>query len=559
MTEETRYGADAVVESLINHNVKYVFGIPGAKIDRLFERLAHPTDPQSPKLVVARHEQNAAFIAAGIGRLTGEPGVVAVTSGPGASNLATGLVTATAEGDPVVAIGGQVPRKDLLRLTHQSMANAALFKPITKFSVEIQDPENISEVLANAFESATAGKQGASFVSLPQDVDDAEVISPALEPLQAPVLGPASPADISLLAQEIRSAKLPVILAGMRASSPEVTSAIRHLVTVANIPVVETFQGAGIISRDLEADHYFGRVGLFRNQPGDRLLKQADLVIAIGYDAVEYEPRNWNAEKQARIVTIDATAAQLDQHFQPETQLVGDIAQTLAILQPAIKGYQPSAAAKRTLAEFHEELTMRDQNFEASDEDATVQPLALVAALQDHVTDDMTVSVDVGSHYIWMARHFRSYEPRHRLFSNGMQTLGVALPWAIAAALVRPNHQAVSVSGDAGFLFSGQELETAVRLGLNIVHIIWNDGHYDMVKFQEEMKYGVDAAVDFGHVDYVKYAEAFGATGLRVNKPTDLNKVLDQAFATKGPVIVDVPVDYSHNQELGKTLLPDQF
>ncbi|HAT55665.1 MAG TPA: acetolactate synthase AlsS, partial [Lactobacillus sp.] len=243
MTEEKRYGADAVVESLINHNVKYVFGIPGAKIDRLFERLAHPTDPQSPKLVVARHEQNAAFIAAGIGRLTGEPGVVAVTSGPGASNLATGLVTATAEGDPVVAIGGQVPRQDLLRLTHQSMANAALFKPITKFSAEIQDPENISEVLGNAFEAATEGKQGASFVSLPQDVDDAPVVNPALEPMQEPVLGPASPADVSLLAQEIRSAKLPVILAGMRASSPQVTSAIRHLVTVANIPVVETFQG----------------------------------------------------------------------------------------------------------------------------------------------------------------------------------------------------------------------------------------------------------------------------------------------------------------------------
>ncbi len=559
MTEEKRYGADAVVESLINHNVKYVFGIPGAKIDRLFERLAHPTDPQSPKLVVARHEQNAAFIAAGIGRLTGEPGVVAVTSGPGASNLATGLVTATAEGDPVVAIGGQVPRQDLLRLTHQSMANAALFKPITKFSAEIQDPENISEVLGNAFEAATEGKQGASFVSLPQDVDDAPVVNPALEPMQEPVLGPASPADVSLLAQEIRSAKLPVILAGMRASSPQVTSAIRHLVTVANIPVVETFQGAGIISRDLEAGHYFGRVGLFRNQPGDRLLKQADLVIAIGYDAVEYEPRNWNAEGQARIVTIDATAAQLDQHFQPETQLVGDIAQTLAILQPAIKGYQPSSAAKRTLSAFQEELTTRDHDFTNTEDETTVQPLALVASLQDHVTDDMTVSVDVGSHYIWMARHFRSYEPRHLLFSNGMQTLGVALPWAIAAALVRPNHQAVSVSGDAGFLFSGQELETAVRLGLNIVHVIWNDGHYDMVKFQEEMKYGVDAAVDFGHVDYVKYAEAFGATGLRVEKPTDLNKVLDEAFNTKGPVIVDVPVDYSHNQELGKTLLPDQF
>ncbi|GAB6092291.1 acetolactate synthase AlsS [Furfurilactobacillus curtus] len=561
MTEEKaqRFGADAVVESLINHNVKYVFGVPGAKIDRLFERLAHPNNAKAPKLIVTRHEQNAAFIAAGIGRLTGEPGVAITTSGPGASNLATGLVTATAEGDPVVAIGGQVPRRDLLRLTHQSMANAALFKPITKFSAEIQDPENISEVIGNAFEAATAGKQGASFVSLPQDVDDAPVMTPALEPMQAPVLGPASPADVNLLAQEIRAAKLPVILAGMRASSAQVTNAIRKLVKAANLPVVETFQAAGVISRELEEKHYFGRVGLFRNQPGDRLLKQADLVIAVGYDAVEYEPRNWNAEKQARIVTIDATAAQLDQNYQPETQLVGDIAQSLAILQANIKGYQPNEAGQKVLAQLHDELTQRDRDYVQAPDATKVEPLALVAALQDHVSDEMTVSVDVGSHYIWMARHFRSYQPRHLLFSNGMQTLGVALPWAIAAALTRPDAQAVSVSGDGGFLFSGQELETAVRLGLNIVHIIWNDGHYDMVKFQEEMKYKVDAGVDFGSVDYVKYAEAFGATGLRVTKPADLQAVLDQAFATKGPVIVDVPVDYSHNRALGESLLPDQF
>ena len=171
----------------------------------------------------------------------------------------------------------------------------------------------------------------------------------------------------------------------------------------------------------------------------------------------------------------------------------------------------------------------------------------------------MTVTVDVGSFYIWMARHFKSYEPRHLLFSNGMQTLGVALPWAISAALVRPNTQIVSVSGDGGFLFSAQDLETAVRLNLNIVHIIWNDGNYDMVKFQEELKYGQSAAVKFGPVDFVKYAESFGAKGLRVNKAADLEKVLDEAFAIDGPVIVDVPVDYSDNQELGKQILDDQL
>jgi len=204
-------------------------------------------------------------------------------------------------------------------------------------------------------------------------------------------------------------------------------------------------------------------------------------------------------------------------------------------------------------------LQKRDVPPEVTKDQVQSHPLSIIQALQDRVTDEMTVTVDVGSFYIWMARHFRSYEPRHLLFSNGMQTLGVALPWAISAALVRPDTKVVSVSGDGGFLFSSQDLETAVRLNLNIVHIIWNDGNYDMVKFQEEMKYGKSAAVKFGPVDFVKYAESFGAKGYRVNKASELEEVLDKAFKEKGPTIVDVPVDYSFNQELGKTILEDQL
>ncbi|AOO75546.1 acetolactate synthase [Latilactobacillus curvatus] len=559
MTEEKKYyGADAIIDSLVNHDVEYVFGIPGAKIDRVFERLEHPVNPKTPKLILTRHEQNAAFMAAGIGRITGRPGVVMATSGPGASNLATGVVTATAEGDPVLAIAGQVKRADLLRLTHQSMRNAALFAPITKFSAEVQEPENLSEVIANAYQEAESAKQGATFVSIPQDVTDSEVHSKVIEPLMAPKLGPASPVETTLLAQRIKEAKLPVLLVGMRASSPEVTAAIRNLVAETHIPVVETFQAAGVISRDLETDFY-GRVGLFRNQPGDRILKRSDLVIAVGYDPIEYEPRNWNAESDAHIMVIDDMRAEIDHNFQPEKELVGDIAQTLDFLLPYMKGYQLAGDVRDYLVELHAELNQRDTAPEMTTDNPLSHPLNIISELQARVTDEMTVTVDVGSHYIWMARHFRSYEPRHLLFSNGMQTLGVALPWAISAALVRPNTQIVSVSGDGGFLFSGQDLETAVRLNLNIVHIIWNDGYYDMVKFQEEMKYGESAAVKFGPVDFVQYAESFGVTGLRVEKAADLGKVLDQAFAIDGPVLVDVPVDYKDNQLLGQALLPDQL
>ena len=553
MAEKIKQGSKSVVESLINHHVDYVFGIPGAKIDGVFNEL----EDQGPELIVTRHEQNAAFMAQAIGRITGEPGVVIATSGPGASNLATGLVTATAEGDPVLAIAGQVKRSDLLKLTHQSMDNAALFQPITKYSAEIQDPETISEVIANAYRMAKSSKKGASFISIPQDVVDAPVEGNVIKPLSDPKLGSASADDIRYLAERIREAKLPVLLVGMRGSSEKETLAIRQLVEKTALPVVETFQAAGVISRELEA-HFFGRVGLFRNQPGDMLLKRSDLVIAIGYDPIEYEARNWNAEKDARIIVIDEAPAEIDPFMQPERELIGDISATLDLLTGSLEPQQVSEDAKEYLASLQAKLTERDI-VQSKGEAGILHPLEVINTLQSKVTDDMTVTVDVGSHYIWMARHFRSYEPRHLLFSNGMQTLGVALPWAISAALVRPNTQIVSVSGDGGFLFSAQDLETAVRKKLNIVHLIWNDGRYNMVEFQEKMKYQRASGVDFGPVDFVKYAEAFGAKGIRATSVEELEKALEEGFATEGPVIIDIPIDYRDNEKLGETILPDQF
>ena len=553
MADKMKQGSKTVVESLVNHQVDYVFGIPGAKIDGVFNEL----EDGGPELIVTRHEQNAAFMAQAIGRITGEPGVVIATSGPGASNLATGLVTATAEGDPVLAIAGQVKRSDLLKLTHQSMDNAALFQPITKYSAEIQDPETISEVIANAYRMAKSSKKGASFISIPQDVVDAPVKNDVIHPLRDPQLGSASALDIDYLAERIREARLPVLLVGMRGSSEKETKSIRNLVEKTGLPVVETFQAAGVISRQLE-EHFFGRVGLFRNQPGDMLLKRSDLVIAIGYDPIEYEARNWNAEKDARIIVIDETLAEIDPYMQPERELIGNISETLDLLTVSLEPQQVSVDAKEYLASLQEKLSARDI-VESKDEEGILHPLEVINTLQERVTDDMTVTVDVGSHYIWMARHFRSYEARHLLFSNGMQTLGVALPWAISAALVRPNTQIISVSGDGGFLFSAQDLETAVRKKLNIVHLIWNDGRYNMVEFQEIMKYQRSSGVDFGPVDFVKYAEAFGAKGLRVTNVEELDKALVEGFETEGPVIIDIPIDYRDNEKLGETILPDQF
>lgn len=556
MSENKQYGADLIVDSLINHDVEYIFGIPGAKIDRVFDTL----EDKGPKLIVARHEQNAAFMAQGIGRMTSNPGVVITTSGPGVSNLATGLVTATDEGDPVLAISGQVKRSDLLKRSHQSMKNVAMMEPVTKYAVEVNDPNTLSETIANAYREAKSGKPGASFVSIPQDVTDSLVSVKAIKPLTDPKLGSASVDDINYLAQAIRNAQLPVLLLGNGASTSKVTQAIRQLLTAVKLPVVETFQGAGIVSRELEEDTFFGRVGLFRNQPGDMLLKKADLVIAIGYDPIEYEARNWNAEISARIIVIDVAQAEIDTYFQPERELIGDIADTIQLLLPAINGYSLPKTSVAYLQNLKKNV-VEDVKFDRKTKDGLVHPLDVIDVLQDNTTDDMTVTVDVGSHYIWTARYFKSYEPRHLLFSNGMQTLGVALPWAISAALIRPNTTIISISGDGGFLFSAQELETAVRFQLPIIHLIWNDGKYNMVEFQEEMKYGRSSGVDFGPVDFVKYAESFGAKGYRVDGKESFEQTLKQVLeeVKHGPILIDIPIDYKDNIKLGETILPDEF
>lgn len=557
--EKKMYGADVVVDSLRKHGVDLVFGIPGAKIDRLFEALDGKDSDDAPKLIVTRHEQNAVFMAQAYGRLTGKTGVAISTSGPGVGNLTTGIMTANAEGDPILAIGGQVQRKDLHRATHQSTPSTEIMAPITQYSAEIQDPNNISEIMANAFEASQDSRKGAAFVSLPQDVDDAEVAEKPLPIYETPKMGPADPADLQKLVELIKHSKMPVILVGQRGADEKITQALRQLLHDYSLPVVETYQAAGVVSRDLEKQSYFGRVGLFRNQVGDQLLQQSDLVITVGYDPIEYEPRNWNKEGQLRIVNLDTLPAQIDNHFTPIMQLVGNIATSLHQLDQLLKGFSYPTAAKKQLATYKQRLD-RDKKLQAPASNGASHPLAIVQAIQENVTDDMYVTLDVGSHYIWMARHFRCYQPRHLLISNGMQTLGVGLPWAMVAAMLHPEHKAVAVCGDGGFLFSGAELATAVQHHLNVVTIVWNDGgHYDMVKFQEEMKYPEAAGIKFGDVNIAKYAESFGATGLRVEKPADLSAVLKKAFSIDGPVVVDVPVDYSNNKDLAANLIDSQL
>lgn len=537
-------GAHIVVRTLEQQGVKWVFGVPGAKIDKVFNTLVDSTI----QTVVCRHEQNAAFIAGGIGRMTGKAGVAIATSGPGVSNLTTGLATANTEGDPVVALGGAVPLADRLKKIHQSMDSVNLLRAVTKYSVEVDSPEAVGEVMINAFRSAESDRPGAAFVSLPMDI----MVGPAkCDVLTLPTRsgpGPANSAAIDEAVRLINGVQRPVVLLGLLASKPENAAAVQELVGSGKLPVVGTFQAAGAISAGLFGN-FGGRVGQINNQPADQILNAGDLIITIGYDPVEYWPAIWNKGHGRTLIHLDAVPADIDNSYYPAVELIGDIAETLRILTPRIEHKSPDPAVQvllEKIAADRHELALASAELHGT----PIHPLRLVWELQKFLAPDVTLCLDMGSFHLWMARHLYSFRARQILISNGQQTLGVALPWGIAATLVRPTEKVLSISGDGGFLFSGMELETAVRLKSNLVHMIWIDGTYDMVAVQERKKYGRTSGIEFGPLDPVKYAEAFGARGMMIRTPEEIAPVLKQAFETPGPVLIGVHVDYRDNHKL---------
>jgi acetolactate synthase-1/2/3 large subunit len=546
-------GAQLVVRTLENQGVKFVFGIPGAKIDAVFNALVD----SKIQTVVCRHEQNAAFIAGGIGRMTGKAGVCIATSGPGVSNLVTGLATANSEGDPVVALGGAVATDEALKHLHQTMDSVAILKPVTKFCASVGAPHAVAEVVSNAFRAAESGRPGAAFVSLPRDIMSAPaggklLIAPAFSGQ-----GPADGAAIREAARLINAAQTPVVLLGLLASKPDNATAVRELIAANQLPVVGTFQSAGAIAAHLLED-FGGRVGQLANQPADRLLEAADLVITIGYDPVEYWPSLWNKDRDRKVIHIDTLPADLDSYYCPAVELIGDIAQSLSALTPLTDRKQQSSISSTILRTIREERAQLGQEA-ARLSGAPVHPLRIVYELQKLLDPDVTLCLDMGSFHLWFARHLYSFRSRQVLISNGQQTLGVALPWAIAATLVRPTEKVISISGDGGFLFSSMELETAVRLKSNLVHMVLIDGTYDMVAVQEIAKYGRPSGIALGPVDPVKYAEAFGAVGLMIRTADEIAQVMKKALDTPGPVIVGVHVDYRDNHKLFEMVHDNAF
>jgi acetolactate synthase-1/2/3 large subunit len=551
-------GADVLVENLIQQGIERIFVLPGAKIDRVLEALRQRSS--EIEMVLVRNEQAGAHMAAGHGRRTGKAGVVLVTSGPGVTNLATSLITATSEGDPVIALGGAVSLGNRLKRTHQSMDNVSMMAPVTKMSVEIDSPAAIGEVLANAFRTAEFGRPGAVFVSIPMDVMSNAAPKNILCPVMPPLVGTANSTEIQKAAELINQAKCPVILCGMLASTQSAAEGLSQLLESHAFPVITTFQGTGVVPKHL-AHLFVGRIGLIQNQPADALLNVADVIITVGYDVVEYDAGLWNKNTTGghKIIHIDQVPSDLDNAYRPTVELIGSIGGTLQSLNPLLTAGNGKTLHGNAGAAIREMESVRATWKDNGHSSSPCHPMHLVHDVQllvDELDNKIQIFCDMGSHHIWLIRYLQVHSPRQLVISNGQQTLGVSLPWAISAALdyqkgSEKDRKVMSFSGDGGFLFCAQELETAKRENLNLVHVVWDDTCFDMVRIQQEKKYdGHRCAVDLGKLDYIAFAKAFGVHGFHVTKSEDFLSTLKMALELDGPVLIAVDVNSTENNKL---------
>jgi acetolactate synthase-1/2/3 large subunit len=538
-------GAKLLVECLEYLGIEHIFGIPGAKIDSVFDALID----SKIKLIHCRHEQNAVFMAASYAKTKSKPAVVLVTSGPGVSNLTTGLLTATTEGYPIVAIGANLSQNMLQRDSHQSLNNVKLLETVCKSSIEIQATENIPEILANAFRLAETPNPGACFISIPQNILLQNTLESPIQYTPPIRLGSASEELLSKAVNFIIQSKKPALLIGMTASHKRDSDALNALLKHFPLPVVCTFQGAGLVSK--ENMHCFaGRVGLFRNEPGDILLDQADLIITLGFKPVEYDPETWNQSRKP-IIHLDYIPCAIQRNYQPIVELTGDVVANLTNLKRTLTNTAPSTWFTKIVKNSQTCLENDIRKAQGSKHEG-VKPLQFIHSLRDVVDEHTQICCDVGSVYMWMARYFFSHHPRQLFFSNGQQTLGVALPMAIGCRLANEMSTIISISGDGGFLYSATELETAVRENLKIIHFVWSDGYYDMVKQQQALKYGRTSGVTLGQLNVKKFASAFGALGLVLEKIEDFTAIYQEAQASTRPVIIDVKINYEDNPMLFK-------
>ncbi len=533
--------SDLFVKCLENEGVRYIFGVPGEEIEDLLFSL----ESSSIQFIPTRHEQGAAFMADVWGRLTGRAGVCLSTLGPGATNLVTGVADANLDKSPLVAITAQAGLTQMAKESHQRLDVVAMFRPITKWNASISSPDVVPEVVRQAFKAAESEKPGATHIELSEDVAKMES---GQQPVRVQRVRRPDPDRQALkdAVSLIARAKRPLIIAGNGAVRTQASDQLRRLVGRCHLPIVHTFMGQGAVSDD--SPESLHTIGLGFHDFVMDAVDRADLILAIGYDLAEYAPQAWHPRQEKTIIHVDFTPAGVDAYYQPAVELVADIGATLRELNALLEA---AACPIDSLwyVPVRDRIRADIKSYDLVEGKPFTVPGVLNLLRTIMADDDLLIS-DVGSHKIWIARNFPTRCPNGCLISNGLASMGFALPGAVAAALHDPERRIVAAMGDGGFMMNSQELETAKRLGVAFTVLIFNDNDYGLISWKQEMSRGHSTGTRLTNPDFKAYAESFGIPGYRPQTLAELKRQLREAVTSRKLCVMEIPVDQVVNVEL---------
>ena len=547
-----RTAAELIVQCLENEGVTHVFGIPGEENIRLVDAISR----SGIKYVLARH---ASFMAETYGRLTGRAGVCSATLGPGAINLLLGTADATTNSTPLVALSAQVGTHRSFKESHQGVDLVPMFAPVTKWSALVPSPGAVPEMIRKAFKLAQTERPGAVYLAVPEDVEQAAA-PPELAPLNVNVPRPdePSPGQVARAAEILRAARSPIVLAGHGAARAGAGAALRRFATTLGVPVATTFHGKGVFPDDHPLA--LGAAGFMRHDYVNFGFDQADAIVAVGYELQEFDPVRINPRGDAKIIHVHRFPAEVDAHYDVAVGLHSDMSRTLDALAaaatrpgenaqtaapPPLQPADPGPRQHRIRA-----LLAGEPDRGRADDRFPLAPARVVADTRAALGREDIALVDTGAPKMWMARLYPTYEPNTCLISNGLSTMAWTVPGAIGARIARPGARVLVSTGDGAFLMNSQEIETAMRLGLAFVILIWVDDAYGLISWKMDMEIGRDVETGFGNPDFVGYAESFGAAGYRIGSAAELLPTLRTALAADTVSVIACPVDYSANLEL---------
>ena len=548
--------SDLFVHCLETEGVEKIFGVPGEENADFMISLKD----SRIEFVLCRHEQAAAFMADGYGRLTGKPGVCLATLGPGVTNLVTGLADANMDRVPTVAIIGQASTGRLHKESHQNMDSIQMLRPISKWAHSIYKPETIPEMVRKAFKIAEQEKPGVTVLELPEDIAKKEATSKKIIEPRKTRRAAADHKAVKAAVEAIIKAKKPLILSGNGAIRKRASNQLRQLAEKTGIRVVNTFMGKGAVSRN--DPHCLYTIGLQGQDHVNAALYNADLIIAIGYDLVEYAPKLWNRDRKKTIIHIDFWPAEIDEDYIVDVEVVSDVADALWQMNELL---DEKYKDKLPLFDINNKQRLREtitNDFEMEKDDTSfpMKPQKVIWDIRETLGPSDILLSDVGAHKMWIARYYQCDEPNTCLISNGFCTMGFAFPAGMGAKFAFPDTRVIAVCGDAGFLMNVQDIETAVRYNLNVVAVILMDGEYGLIKWKQQNQFkGKHSDLKFNNPDFAMLAESFDAWGKVISSADEFRPVLEEAFKQDGPALIGVPIDYNENMELTKRLGELQF